>query len=238
MPTIKTTCIAAVLAAGVAIGCGNEDRAANASTKQAIQPGAVFFEDALDDNANGWLEVKDLVYFKGGTYVWKQIPDGRGGASGPEKANENPPEGLSISVDTNVTRGAALRTVTCRELGTPEELQDWYELGIDGRRALIRRMTMNGPPKVLKAVDAPVENGRTVRITGQCVPDGKKLVLALALDGREIARATDNKPLPAARDGARGTFGLHAYRRPDSDGPADMNWDAFEVRTASLAQQH
>jgi hypothetical protein len=98
-------------------------------------------------------------------------------------------------------------------------------------------MTMAGPPRVLKAVDAPVENGRTVRITGQCVPDGKKLVLALALDGREVVRATDGKPLPAERAGAHGTFGVHAYRRPDSDGPADMTWDAFTVRTASLAPQ-
>jgi hypothetical protein len=239
MPTIKTTCIAAVLAAGVAIGCGDEDPAANAAAEQAIRPGDVFFEDALDDNANGWLEVEDVVYFEGGKYVWEQIPEGQGGSSGSNAANENPaPEGLSISVDTNVTRGAALRTVTCRELGTLDELQDWYELGIDGRRALIRRMTINGPPKVLKAVDAPVENGRTARITGHCVPDGKKLVLALALDGREIARATDNNPLPAVRDGFRGTFGLHAYRRPDSDGSADMTWDAFEVRSASLAQTH
>jgi hypothetical protein len=237
MPTIKTTCVAAVLAAGVAIGCGDEHPAANAAGKQAIQSGALFFADALDDNANGWLEVEHLVSFEGGKYVWEQIPDGRGGASGPDKANEKPaPEGLSISVDTNVTRGAALRAVSCRELGTPEELQDWYELGIDGRRALIRRMTVNGPPKVLKAVDAPVENGRTVRITGRCVPDGKNLVLALALDRREVARATDDKPLAAERDGVRGTFGLHAYRRPDSDGPADMTWDTFEVRTASLAQ--
>lgn len=234
MPTIKTTCIAAVLAAGVATGCGNDDRAANASTKQAIQPGDVFFQDALDDNANRWLEVEDLVYFEGGKYVWEQIPDGQGGASGPE-IEKPAPDGLSISVDTKVTRGAALRTVACRELGTPEELQDWYELGIDGRRALIRRMTMDGPPKVLKAVDAQVENGRSVRLTGQCVPDGKKLVLALALDGREIARATDNKPLPAERNGFRGTFAVHAYRRPDSAGPADMTWDGFEVRTASLA---
>jgi hypothetical protein len=238
MPTIKTTCIAAVLAAGVAIGCGDDRPAANAASKQAVQPGEVVFEDALDDNANGWLEVEDFVYFEGGKYVWKEIPDGRGGVSGADRASENPaPDGLSISVDANVTRGAALRTVTCRELGTPEELQDWYELGIDGRRALIRRMTADGPPKVLKAVDAPVQNGRSVRITGHCVPDGKKLVLALALDGREVTRATDNKPLPAQRDGFRGTFGLHAYHRPDSDASADMTWDAFTVRTASLAQQ-
>ena len=236
MPTIKTTCIAAVLAAGVAIGCGDDRPAADAAGEQAFRPGEVFFEDALDDNGNRWLEVEDLVYFEGGKYVWEQIPDGQGGASGPE-IEKPAPDGLSISVDTNVTRGAALRTVACRELGTPEELQDWYELGIDGRRALIRRMTIDGPPKVLKAVDAPVENGRSVRITGHCVPDGKKLVLALALDGREIARATDNKPLPAERNGFRGTFGVHAYRRPDSDGPADMTWDAFTVRTASLAQQ-
>jgi hypothetical protein len=238
MPTIKTTCIAAVLAAAMATGCGDADRAATAATKQAIQPRDAFFHDALDDNANGWLEVDDRVYFEGGKYVWEQIPGGQGGGSGADKANEKPaPDGLSISVDTNVTRGAALRTVTCRELGTPTELQDWYELGIDGRRALIRRMTVNGPPKVLKAVDAPIEDRRTVRITGQCVPDGKQLVLALALDGREIARATDNHPLPAERGGFRGTFGMHAYRRPDSNGPADMTWDAFEVRTASLAQK-
>ncbi len=237
MRTIKTTCIAAILAAGVASGCGDDRPAANAAGKQAVQPGEVVFEDALDDNANGWFELEDLVYFEGGKYVWKEIPEGQGGASGSDKANENPPEGLSISVDTNVTRGAALRTVTCRELGTREELQDWYELGIDGRRALIRRMTADGPPKLLKAVDAPVQNGRSVRLTGHCMPDGKKLVLALALDGREVTRATDDNPLPAQRGGTRGTFGLHAYRRPDSDGPADVTWDAFTIRTASLAPQ-
>ena len=92
MPTIKTTCIAAVLAAGVATGCGDENRAANAVAMRAIQPGDVVFQDALDDNANGWLEVEDLVYFEGGKYVWEQIPDGQGGASGSEKANENPPD--------------------------------------------------------------------------------------------------------------------------------------------------
>jgi hypothetical protein len=52
MPFIKTTCIAAVLAAGVASGCGDDRSAANAASKQAVQPGEVFFEDALDDNAN------------------------------------------------------------------------------------------------------------------------------------------------------------------------------------------
>jgi hypothetical protein len=236
MPTVKAVCIAVVLAAGVAGGCGDDDDRA-ATAKQAIRPGDVFFQDALDDNVNGWFEVDKLVYFEGGKYVWKQIPDGQGGGSGSERANEDAPdESVSISVDTNVTRGAALRAVTCRELGTPEELQDWYELGIDGRRAMIRRMTMNGPPNVLKAVDAPVANGRDVRITGQCVPDGDKLVLALALDGREVARVTDDKPLPAERGGFRGTFGIHAYRRPDSQGPAEMTWDAFEARTASLAR--
>jgi hypothetical protein len=238
MRTIKTTCIPAVLAAGVAVGCGDDRPAANAASKEAFQPGEVFFEDALDDNANGWFEVESLVYVEDSKYVWKEIPDGGGGASGPEQTTENPaPDGLSISVHANVTRGAALRTVTCRELGTRAELQDWYELGIDGRRALIRRMTAHGPPKVLKAVDAPVQNGRSVRITGHCVPDGKKLVLALALDGREVTRATDNNPLPAQRGGTRDTFGLHVYRRPDSDRPAAMTWDAFTVRTASLAQR-
>ena len=235
MPTIKTTCIAAVLAAGLAVGCGDERPAANAAGKQAVQPGQMVFEDALDENAHRWLEVEDLVYFEAGKYVWKDIPDGTGGASGPEQATDNPaPDGLSISVDATVTRGAALRAVTCRELGTSEELQDWYELGIDGRRALIRRMTADGPPKILKAVDAPVRNARSVRITGHCVPEGRKLVLALALDGREVTRATDDDPLPAQRGGMRGTFGLHAYRRPDSDGPADITWDAFTVRIASL----
>ena len=235
MRSIKTTFIAAVLAAGVATGCGDDDSGSDGAATRTIQPGAVFFEDALDANDNRWLEVEDQVYFEDGKYIWKQVPEGRGGASGPE-LDKPAPEGLSISVDTSVTRGAGLRTVTCRELGTPEELQDWYELGIDGRRALIRRMTVNGPPKVLKAVDTPVESGRTVRLSGHCVPDGDKLVLALALDGREVARATDDDPLPAKRGGADGTFGMHAYRRPDSDGPTDMTWDTFEVRTASIAR--
>ena len=64
------------------------------------------------------------------------------------------PAGLAISVAVEVRDGDALRVLVCREQGPRDELPtDWYELGVDGRQALIRRMAATAPPKVLARKD-------------------------------------------------------------------------------------
>ena len=232
--TTLATLIIAALATLPAAGCGDDDE--ESTDAQSVAEGDVVYRDALDDNSGGWLPEDDLVYFRGGRWVWRKVPDGGAAALPDALLEKSIPAGLSVSAEVTMDAGAALRGVNCRELGPRDEpAQDWYELGIDGRRALIRRMKADSPPKVLTSTDAPVPNGRTVRVTGQCVPDGEGgLVLALQLDGREVARATDTDPLSATRDGVEGTTAIFAYARPDSDGPANLTWDNFSVRNATL----
>jgi hypothetical protein len=224
---------AAAVAACCTAGCGG----GGATPPAVLHEGAVVYRDALDDNHGGWLLVPRLVFFRHGLYEWRQVPPG-GGKSLPDAELTGPiPSGIAVSVVAMMRQGAALRGVTCRELGPRDEpAQEWYELGVDGRRALIRRLRIRTPPKVLASAGAPIANGRRVRMTGACVPDGNGgLVLVLRLDGRDVLRARDPDPLPSQRDGLTGASGIFAYRRPDSHGPASLAWDDFELRRETAA---
>ena len=223
-----------LVAASLAAGCGGGEKPAAAP---AVREGAVVYRDALHDNHGGWFVQKDHMRFQDGRYQWRGIPAGISPSALPDELSKQPiPKGLAVSVAVQVDRGAALRVVDCRELGPQDQpAQDWYELGIDGRQALIRRMSAHAPPKVLARRALGTPNGRRVRLTGACVPDARGgLVLALSVDGREVARARDANPLPASRGGLDGTPGIRAYARPDSPGPASLAWQDFEVRTASV----
>jgi hypothetical protein len=222
-----------LVAATLAGGCGG----GKADAPPAVREGAVIYRDALRDNRGGWFVEKGQMSFQGDRYLWRDIPTGVSPSAGPDALLERQiPTGLSVSVGVEVDKGAALRVIDCRELGPRDKpVQDWYELGIDGRQALIRRMAADAPPRVLarRALDTP--SGKRVRLTGQCVPDAHgRLVLVLEVDGRQVARASDAEPLPAARDGIDGTLGIRAYARPDSPGPASIAWQDFEVRTATV----
>ena len=197
----------------------------------------MLFRDALDNNRSGWLPPMPGAFFRAGVYEWRPPPEGQEVAfpdAGVGRLAGAP--GISISAVVTMRDGAALRGVTCRELGPAgAQAQDWYELGIDGRRALVRRVHQGGAPKVLASASAPIANGRAVRITGQCVPDGDGVLLVLRLDGREALRARDAHPLPATRDGVDGAASIFAYQRPDSDRPASLAWDDYVLRRATLA---
>jgi hypothetical protein len=224
-----------LLAATVAAGCGGG--AEEASKAPAVREGEVVYRDSLRDNHGGWFLLKDQMSFEGGRYQWRDIPAGVSPSALPDKLLEQPiPKGLAVSVGVQVDKGAALRAVDCRELGPADQpAQDWYELGIDGRQALIRRMAAGAPPKVLARRALATPAGKRVRLTGQCVPDAKGgLVLALEVDGRQVAHARDAEPLPAARGGVAGMPAIRAYARPDSPGPASLAWRDFEVRAATV----
>lgn len=227
--------VATLGAVCVVAGCGGGgDDGASEVTK--VQEGAVVYSDALKDNQGGWFVEDGKMVFEGGRYQWLDLPPGIRPASAPDKLlEEHIPEGLIVSASVEVSDGAALRVLTCREVGPrDQEAQAWYELGIDGRQALIRRMSLSAPPKVLARVEKAVPNGKSVRLTGQCVPDKKGgLELALQLDGKQVVRARDGKPLPAVQDGVEATPALRAYARPDTPHPADIAWTDFQVRSAT-----
>jgi hypothetical protein len=232
---LVATVAAAAAVAPVACGGTDEEPAAPA----VVREGAVVYRDALDDNHGGWFLVDDALAFRGGVYDWSRMPrDARVAALPDAIVGKALPPGVAVSVRSTMREGAALRGVSCRELGpaAQPEPDDWYELGIDGRRAMVRRMQRRSAPKVLAAASVPVPNGRAVRLTAQCVPDEDGgLVLALRLDGREVVRARDADPLPAARGTIVGLPGIFAYQRPDNHGPASLAWDDFVLRRATIS---
>jgi hypothetical protein len=237
---------AALIAALVAAGCGGNDKAADTP---AVHVGAVVYRDTFDDNRGRWLEGSrdgmTLGLRGDGTLVWSGLEPGQNPSGTLDTPFDEPapllsrptiPEGLAVSASVEMRKGAALRVVYCRAQGPRDAPpRAWYEFGIDGRQAMIRKMSITAPPKVLARAEQIVPNGRRVRVTAYCVPDGDgKLVLVLRLDGREVARATEAKPLPPATKGLYATSGLHAYPRPDTPVPASLAWDDFEVRRAAI----
>ena len=117
--------------------------------------------------------------------------------------------------------------IACRESGE-DGTKDHaaYQLGIDGRQALIRIWYEVGqPPKVLarKPLDQP--NGKAARLTARCVPapDGA-VALTLLVDGKPAVQTTHDAALP------NGAVALHAGARGDTDAPPSLAWDDFVVR--------
>jgi hypothetical protein len=230
---MRPTPILLVLAATLAAGCGG-----GSDKPPSVKEGAVVYRDALRDNRGGWfVNTEAGMTFDRGSYRWDYVPARKSPVALPDALLAHPiPKGLAVSVDVAVDKGEALRVVDCRELGPADGLPvDWYELGVDGRQALIRRMNRRSPPKVLARTKLSIPAGKRVKLTAQCVPDGKgALVLALRVDGKPAVSARDTKPLPATRDGVAGTPALRAYMRPDSPLPASVAWQDFEVRSASV----
>jgi len=234
MSRLPLSCLTVLAAACLAGGCGGSK-----SSDAKVTQGAVVYRDALDDNHGNWF-TNGQMRFDRGLYLWQAPAAGenKSPVSLPDALLSKPiPAGLAISATVEVQDGDALRVLACREQGPRDaEPTEWYELGIDGRQALIRRMAATGPPKVLAREKVAVPNGKRVRLTGQCVPDGDRgLVLALQVDGNEVVRARDSKPLPASPGGLDATPSIRAYTRPDSKIAAAIAWDDFEVRKATVA---
>jgi hypothetical protein len=220
------------VAAGLVSACGGGD------TGGAVVDGAVVYRDTLLNNRDGWVVGRD-AYYRDDGYHWDNVPGWVVAGSDALLERDIPP-GIAASVGVTQERGAALRAIVCRSSGPRDgDPQDWYELGIDGRRALIRRLAQHVQPRVLARADAPVANGRRVRLTATCVPDADGgLVLTLRLDGREVVRARDGKPIGATFDGLPTMVELRAYPRPDTREPPNLVWKDFEVRRAALANVH
>lgn len=215
----STTALAIVTAlTGVAPGCGS-----GAENLPAGADGRVVLRDALDDNRNGWID-HPAAPFRNGEWEWNDIPVD-GPEVGPNTLLGKEPEAVSVNVSVTMRQGNAFRAVTCRYESRDDRFVHGYELGIDGRRALIRKAKEGAPVRVLARHDIAVANSRKVRITGRCIPDGKALVLSLLVDGKVVTQARDDDPFPTG-----GTSGLAANPQPDSAGSADLAWDDFVVR--------
>jgi hypothetical protein len=191
--------------------------------------GRVIFSDPLDKNRNGWLEVPQTP-FRGGVYVWNDVPQGTV-ASAPDKLAGKPlPSSVEVGARVEQRQGAALRMVACRESGqdgTPKHAA--YQLGVDGRQALIRLWHEIGqPPRILARKPLTLPNGRVVALDARCLEESSGAVaLTLRIDGKTAVQAADNKPLP------NGGVALDATARGDTSRPPTLAWDHFVVRSLS-----
>jgi hypothetical protein len=217
--------IATLALAGSAAACGDDGKK-SAAVPQGVD-GQVIFRDALDNNRNGWLQVPQTP-FRGGVYIWNDMPQQLDVASAPDtlRGKQLPP-GVSVKVRVEQRQGAALRMIACRESGedgTSHHVA--YELGVDGRQALIRRWHEHGqPPQVLAHKPLSVANGNAVTLNARCLTlaDGK-VALTLRVDGKTAVQATDDHPLPD------GGIALHAIARADTDQAPTLAWDDFGLR--------
>lgn len=223
-----TTTLATTAAlAGVTTGCGGGKE--SAAIPQGVE-GRVIFSDSLDDNHNGWLEVKQTP-FRDGEYVWNGLPPDVVAESAPDAlAGKRLPSGVEVRVGVEQREGAALRMVACRESGeqgTGDHAA--YQLGVDGRQALIRLWHEAGsPPKVLARRPLALPNGKAVALEARCLEqsDGS-LALTLRVDGKSVLQATEDKPLP------NGGVTIAATARADTDTKPTLAWNEFVVRSLS-----
>jgi hypothetical protein len=219
--SIRAIAISTAVAAAAA-GCGDGARSLPAGVD-----GKVVFQDALDDNRNGWLD-HPLAPFRNGEWEWNDIP-GAGPKIGPDALHGKEPDAVSVSASVTMREGHAFRAVGCRFKDGPDGFAQGYELGIDGRRGLVRKFKQGSPVRVLARHDAAVADGREVQITGRCIPDGRALVLSLLVEGKVVVQVRDDEPFPRGDLSA-----LTATPQPGSAGIADLSWDDFVVREARL----
>ena len=224
MGHIRWTALATLALTGTVAACGGDDKKSDA-VPQGVD-GRVIFRDALDNNHNGWLQVRQTP-FAGGVYVWKDVPTANVASAPDALAGKRLPPSVGVGVRVEQRQGAALRTIACRESGqdgTPHHVA--YELGVDGRQALIRLWHEAGQPtKVLARKRLALANGKAVALNARCVQQSDGTVaLTLRVDGKTAVQAMDDKPLP------NGDIGLHAIARADTDGAPTLAWDDFVVR--------
>lgn len=220
-------------------GCGKDS--GTTSAVAVVEAGEVVLADPLTDNENGWFDNGNEMTFSEGQYVWRRPLTQVGATSGADAlAPDMIPASVQASATVNVVTGASTRGILCRSsnAGGGDLADKGYELLIDGRRALIRRLEPRTAPEVLARADHSTPNGTPVRLTAQCVEDGGGgLLLALLVDGTEVLRTTVGDPLPATGDAAAPVFSgdIRAYTRPDSKEPVELIWSDWELRAASLA---
>lgn len=240
-PAAALVAVAAVAAAG----CGGTSAPAAPDEAKVIVPGPIVYQDPLTDNRGGWFTFEDKVVFKDGKYSVLTPPLDRapsGGFSGADAlAPDKIPPNIQTSVTVTASRGDALRGLTCRAFSPSQDQGpvEAYELMVDGRLAMIRRLVRDQQPRVLAKQEHAIPKDVPVRLSAQCVEgDGGGLVMVLKVDGTEVVRATDPSPLPATREAGPVYSGdLRYYTRADSQEPALLVWTDYEVRSAAFGKQ-
>jgi hypothetical protein len=227
---VTKTRVLALVAALVVAACGGDDEDARettttsppTSTSDAASAGPeVAFEDALDDDSNGWGEstaAGERLAFEGGVYV-AELAGERELVAFADAFTESLSD-ATLAVRVGEPGGGPGRSgVACRIVGT-----SWYSLAVgeDGT-AFIERWD-DGTPTVLATEEAVVEPGpHELRSTCGEGSAAGSVALSLSIDGSEVLATEDASPI------GPGMVGLFLHSA--SPEVFTTSFDDFQVET-------
>jgi len=188
------------------------------------------FEDALDDDRNGWaLPENESARFayENGDFVWgskiENLHPHLLAAPLAEAFDRGELDMLDVVVRADVTpiQGAAAMGVFCREVPDTDADFQWYEFVVRDGYAAIRIADTDGRLDVLATSDeVDLPDGERSTVEAACRDDDRGHgQLWLTVNDALILHATHDEPL------GNGAAGLQAY-----DGPASASPERFVIR--------
>ena len=226
--------------------CGStgDNGSANADGTQADPAaaptaGEVLFEDALDDDGNGWaLPENDLArfYYEDGDFIWESKQENlrphllAATIGEAYDAGELEMRDVVVRADVTPVQGAAVAGVFCRENTDTDADFQWYEFVVRDGFAAIRIADSEGDLEVLAETDdLTLPMGEMFTLEAACVDDGGQAQLWLSVNGDVTLQATDDDPLE------NGAAGLQAYDAPEAAAAERfiIRWHEFTVFQAA-----
>jgi hypothetical protein len=203
-------------------------------------PDDVLFEDAFDDDRNGWGIIDHPEFgstsFADGDYVWTL--KGSSGHLLPAVLGEQYDHGELEMLDVTVRAGATIDAgdgvigLFCREGPDTDAEWQWYEFVARDGFAAIRRADSEGNLDVLAETnDVRLPNGEPMTIQATCVDDNDgNASLTLSLNDTAALDVTDDDPL------VNGAPGLQAYTHT-IHAQMDIRWHHFAVTRLATAPE-
>ncbi len=198
------------------------------------QPGDVLFEDAFEDDRNGWGIVDHPQYgsteYVDGDYLWAfrgRVAHWLPGVLG-AKYDSGQLQMLDVVVEAQATvnAGGGVVGVFCRETPDTDADFQWYEFVVRDGFGAIRIADLEGNIEALtQTEDLSLPSGETFQIRASCVDTAGGVDLRLALNGNEVLQTMHGEPL------GNGVTGLQAYTFPEGE-QMDIIWHDFSVKQA------
>lgn len=226
-------------------GCGGETDATagggtSATTPEAPAAGEVLFEDALDDDRNGWALPENEAarfYYEDGDFIWESKQENLRphllAAPLGEAFDQGELEMLDVVVraELTATQGEAAMGVFCREVRDTDADFQWYEFVVRDGFAAIRIADSEGGLEVLaETEDVNLADGEPITVEAACVDDDEgRGQLWMTVNDALVLYVLHDQPL------GNGVTGLQAYDAPESAGAERfvIRWHDFSVRQAS-----
>ncbi|MEJ7772725.1 MAG: hypothetical protein WKF51_12560 [Geodermatophilaceae bacterium] len=229
--------VAPLLAGSIGLsGCGSDPETAggsgggSAAVPDAPSAGQVLFEDAFDEDRNGWALPENesgRTYFEEGDFVWESrietlrphvlaTPLGEAFDAGELEMLD-----VVVRASATPTQGAAAVGVFCREIADTDADFQWYEFVARDGYAAIRLADSEGSLDVLATTeDLELPSGEQFTVEAACVDDDQgQAQLWLTVNDTLVLHTTQSDPL------GNGVAVLQAY-----DAPESASEDCFVIR--------